>query len=966
MRATSDLPGRRGIGGRRTGLIAVAVIAVLLLTSLRGLARFYTDYLWFDEVSLAGVWRGVLGAKVLLGVLFTALFFAVLWLNLWLADRMAPPFRALSPEDEIIERYRDIVGERTALVRIVVSAAFALIAGAGASSQWNTWILYRNRVDFGSRDALFGRDAGFYVFQLPFMSFVIDWLFVALIIISVVTLAAHYLNGGVRLQPMPRVAHHVRAHLSVLLGLVAFVKAADYWLARYELNFSTRGFRNGPMYTDVKAQLPALNLLVFISIIAGVLLLANLWVRRGWLLPALAVGLWALMSLLIGSLYPAFVQKFRVEPSENAKEKPYIERNIAATREALGLDSVETEDYPYDTTLDAEGLAANAETIRNVRLWDPNYTQRTYQRLQGIKQYYSLSDIDIDRYEIDGRKTQALVSVREVNSDDLPNSSWVSRHLVYTHGYGAVVSPANAVTSDGKPAFTLSNVPPEGQPPLEQPRVYFAEQGGGYAIVNTKEKELDFQDEGGRSAFTAYSGEGGVPLSSLVRRASFALRFGTVNPLISNLITDDSKALFNRDIRTRITTAAPFLAVDADPYPVLLDGRILWVQDAYTTTDRFPAAQGADVRDLDNRSGLKRGFNYARNSVKITIDAYDGTMNFYVVDETDPIVKAYSKAFPELFTDASEIPDGLREHFRYPEDLFRVQTAMYARYHIDNASDFYNAGDAWNVSPDPGSGQVRQTTAPSTSILPGGVRVAVGDRRMDPSYVQLRLPGDDEEKFILIQTFVPAALNDSNSQPIMTAFMTASSNPEDYGKLRVFTMPRGQSIDGPLLVDNTINADPDISRELSLLDQRGSQVVKGNILVIPIENSLLFVRPLYVQSERSGIPEFQKAIVVFNGRAEMRNTLQEALVALFGEAPDTLEAKPSGGGEEPPPDAPDESISELLAQIAKAYDEAQAALREGDLATYQRKVDEMARLNARAREESSPSSTTTTTAPPSA
>lgn len=958
MRATSDLPGRRRSGTRRTSLIVVGVVAVLLLTSLRGLARFYTDFLWFNELGLTSVWKTVLGTKVMLGAAFTAVFFVGLWLNLWLADRKAPPFRAFGPEDEIIARYRDVVGARTGLVRVVASGVFALIAGVGAASQWNNWVLFRNGVSFVGKDELMNTDIAFYVFRLPFMSFVVDWLFVAVTIIAFVTLVAHYLNGGIRLQPGGvRVGTHVRSHLSVLLALLAFIKAADYWLARFELNFSTRGFRNGPMYTDVNAQKPALELLVFISVTAGLVLLANLWVKRGWLLPALSVGLWAFLSLVLAGIYPAFVQKFRVEPSENAKETPYVTRNIAATREALNLGGVKVQDFPYDTKLDAAGLAANADTIRNVRLWDPNHTKKTYQRLQGIKQYYSLSDIDIDRYEIDGRQTQALVSVREIASSELPNSSWVSQHLVYTHGYGAVVSPANAVTADGKPDFTLRDVPPVGSPKLEQPRIYFAEKGGGYAIVNTREKELDFQNEKGQSATTSYDGKGGVALDSAVRRAAFALRFGNINPLISNLITKDSKALFNRDIRTRVNTVAPFLDLDADPYPVLLEGRVVWVQDAYTTTNMYPGAQRAEVGDLDDASGLKKTFNYARNSVKITIDAYDGTMKFFVIDREDPIVRAYAKAFPKLFSPESAMPAGLREHLRYPEDLFRVQTAMFARYHISDPSDFYNAGDAWNVSPDPGSGRVQASAAPKP-VVPGAVTVSSTAKRMDPSYVLLRLPGDTKEKFILIQTFVPASLSDNNSQPIMTAFMTASSSPEDYGQLRVFTMPRGRSIDGPLLVDNTINATPEISQELSLLDQRGSQVVKGNILVIPMENSLLFVRPLYVQSERSGIPEFQKAIVVFNGKAVMRNTLQEALTVLFGQAPDTLEAKP--GGPAPAEPVAGTTVADLLEQVAQAYDEAQKALKAGDLATYQRKVDEMGRLTAQARAKSSPSTTTTT------
>ena len=960
MRVPTDLPRRQPRPGRgRVWLGAAGVILFLLLTSMRGLARFYTDYLWFDEIGFTAVWRGVLGTKLALAAAFSGLFFAALWANLTVAERLAPEFRAFGPEDELVERYREAIGPHGRKVRVLVSALFALIAGLGVSSQWNNWLLYRNGVTFGEKEELFGRDIGFYVFQLPFITFVVDWLFVALIIVSFVTVVAHYLNGGIRLQvPGERVTSQVRAHLSVLVALLALVKAADYYLARFELNFSSRGFRQGPMYTDVKAQLPALNLLVFVSLVAAVLLLANLWWRRGWLLPGIAVGLWGLLAIVVGGLYPAFVQKFQVEPSENDKEREYITRNIAATRAAIGLDVIETQDFTYDTELTAAELTENAETIRNVRLWDPNHVKATYQRLQGLQRYYALSDIDIDRYELDGQQTQALVSVREIDSEDLPNQSWVSRHLVYTHGYGALVSPANAVTSNGLPSFTLKDVPPTGTPELEQPRVYFAERGGGYAIVNTREDELDYRDSEGASARSQYEGSGGVALSSTLRRTAFALRFGNMNPLISKLVTDDSRAMFNRDISTRVRAAAPFLKYDADPYPVLLDGRIFWLQDAYTTTNRYPAAQSADVRDVPDSSGLKTRFNYARNSVKVLIDAYDGTMQFFVIDAQDPLARTYQKAFPELFSSTSELPEGLRDHFRYPEDLFRVQTAMFSRYHISDPSDFYTGADEWGVSPDPGSGRVRPQSTTTTSLAPAAVRVPTTDRRMAPSYLLMKLPGDDREKFILLQTFVPASGGDT--QPIMTAFMTASSDPEDYGRLRAFVMPRGQAVDGPLLVDNTINSTPEVAEQINLLNREGSQVVNGNILTIPINNSLLFVRPLYVQSERSQIPEFQKAIVVFEGRAVMQDTLQEALRVLFGDAPATLEEGLSPGGTPSDPAESDATTEDLLDQAATALDEADDALRSGDLATYQAKVNEAKRLLERARERSSPNTTTTT------
>ncbi len=611
---------------------------------------------------------------------------------------------------------------------------------------------------------------------------------------------------------------------------------------------------------------------------------------------------------------------------------------------------------------------------------------KTFQKLQEIKSYYRFRDVDIDRYQIDGRTTQAIVSVRELSSEDLPSDSWVNRHLLFTHGFGALVAPANAVTPDGKPDFVLRNVPPEGAPVLKEPRIYYGESSAGYAIVKSKQEELDFQRPDGTSVSSSYKGTGGVPMSSPLRRVAFALRFGNFNPLISNLITPQSRAIYIRDIGSRVRTAAPFLRYDADPYPVIVDGRMSWVQDAYTSTDRYPNAQRANTEELPTGSGLRTSLNYVRNSVKVVVDAYHGTMRFYVIDDKDPIVATYARAFPKLFTSASEVPRELREHFRYPEDLFRVQTNTYGRYHITDPVEFYRLTDAWNVSQDPGSGRSGDQAQTVTAIDPQGRVITTRSARIQPTYLLLRLPGDEKESFLLLRPFVAASAGDK--QQNLTAFMTAKSDPENYGTLQVFEMPRGSQVDGPALIDSRINADETISKELSLLDTRGSQVLKGNVLVVPVENSILYIRPLYVQSENrnTALPELKKVIVVYgNQSVQMGNTLQEALTKLFGAAPPTLEqggaaplapvpGAPAPGAPTPPAGpALDSSARQLLDRAQAAYDAAQAALRNGDLAEYQRQIGVVGDLVRQAREASAgapppapPQSPPTTAPSPSA
>jgi uncharacterized protein len=990
MRAPDDLPRRapRRKNGRRgrTLLIVGVIAAFVLLTSLRGIAGFYTDYLWFDSLGQTGVWRGILGAKLSLSLIFMVGFFLLAWSNLLIADRIAPPYRLAGPEDELLERYHDIVDDRMGWLRIVICALLAIIAGSGVSSEWNSWVLFTNGGDFGIEDPQFHNDIGFYVFRLPFLSFVVDWLFASLLIVIIVTAVAHYLNGGIRVQPpSPRVTPQVKAHLSVLLAVLALVKTADYWLQRFELTTSTRGIVDGASYTDVQAQLPALNLLVLISLCAAALFVVNIF-RRGWTLPAVAVGLWMFVAVVAGGIYPQYVQRFQVQPNESARERPYIERNIEATRAALGLADVTIQRFQPQTSAADVQLAGAEPTVRNIRLWDPaaRLSGQTFEQLQRIRNFYNINDVDVDRYPINGQPTQVNIGVRTINPDGVPGDSWEAAHLAYTHGYGVVMAPSNA-SEGNEPQFVLGDIPQNDIEGLavQQPGIYFGEDLDGYIVVDTNRDEIDFQDAEGETQPTTYTGDDGVQANSLVRRAAFALRFGDLNPLISDFMTDNSRVVYVRDVIERVTKLAPFLHADTDPYPVVVDGKVQWIVDLYTTTSRYPYAQMADTDQVSASSGLDRRFNYVRNSVKATVDAYDGTVTFYVMDDEDPIIEAYRDAFPDLFSD-DEMPEELLAHLRYPEDLFRVQTAAYARYHLDDPDDFFNQDDAWRVARDPGTAGAD----PSTQVTnEQGQVTGAQAARIAPYYQLLQLPNQSGEvsrqaEMVLMRPYVPFS-EDDRSQ-LLTAFMAARMDPGHYGELVVYEMPSGDLPDGPGIAAATIQADETVSELESLLGRGGSEVLYGNLLLVPVDNALLYVQPFYVvpEAETRQLPQLERVIAAFGDDVVIEDTLQEALVALFGERvatqerPGTPSEQPPPEGEQPPEGEPPEDggtaadeIARLLERADRLFQQADTALEESDLATYQQRINEARALVAQANEllagdEGGGESTTTSTTEP--
>ena len=877
---------RRSRGSTKLRMVAGGVVSALfvLMLSLRGLAGFWTDYLWFDALGHENVFVSVFGAQVALVVLFTLLFFGLLYGNLTVADRLAPPIRPPGPEEDLLRGYHLAVGHRRGLVRLVLSGLFALIAGLGVSGRWQEWLLFTNAVDFGVSDAQFGRDLGFYIFRLPFMSFVISWLFATLVVVLILTTIFHYINGGIRLQSVgERVQPQVKVHLSVLLGLIALVRAGDYWLARFELTTSNRGAVVGATYTDVNAQLPVINLLILISLFAVVLLLVNIR-RRGWVLPALAVGLWAFVALVMGGIYPAVIQSLRVEPAESEKEAPYIARNIEATRMAFGLDTITVVQLSdFDNRIDASDLRSNRGTVRNIRILDPLIVQGTFDRLQGEREFYTFTDeMDTDRYTIGGETTQVLLGTRELEVN--PNRSWENQHVAFTHGYGVAMAPVSRVKGSGDPDFLVGDLPvlidPSVEVTLDRPQLYVGEGLDGYAVVGASRSEVDYTDENQETQAVRYAdigGEGGVGMGTLTRRAAFALRFGQLEPLISNFVTSDSRVFYVRDVRDRVEKLAPFLHFDADPYPVLLDGRILYVVDGYTTTDRYPYSQFASSGELPRASGLSRQrFNYLRNSVKATVDAFTGEVILYVVDEGDPLVAAYGQAFAGLFTPASEMPESLVAHLRYAEDLFRVQSEVWGRYHVEDTQNFYQRASEWAVSQDPG--RTGEGAANLAVVDEAGFRIGTARMRMAPYRTMIALPDGDDAEFVIMRAFVP--LDEDDARKELAAYMVGRSDGDHYGELVVYRPP-SSNFDGPALAEERIRNDEAVASLQTLLSQRGSNVLFGELLLVPIENSILYVRPLYVQAEGDNtVPELERVIVAVGEKVVMANSLQEALEEL--------------------------------------------------------------------------------------
>jgi uncharacterized membrane protein (UPF0182 family) len=1016
MTAASDLPGiRRSPGRGRVILIIAAVALFVLVTSVRQIAEFWTDFLWFESVGLESVWSRTLFAKVGLGLFFVLLLFVALWLNLLIADRVSPMFPPLGPDDELLTRYHQIVDRRAGGLRITVALVFAVITGGNMASRWNDWLLFTNAVEVGRTDPQFGMDIGFYLFRLPFLTAVTSWLFTSLLIVILVTTVAHYLNGGIRLQsPLDRVTPQVKAHLSVLLALAALVRALDYYLQQYQVLFSSRGAVDGASYTEVHAQLPALRLLLFIALAAFVLFLVNIR-RRGWALPAVAVGLWLFVQLVIGGAYPTVFQRFVVQPEESAKESLAIERNIEATRAAYGLDEVEEKEFTASNNV-ADGVRAineNPSITRNVQLLDPDRVLQTFNKKQSVQAPLQFNQVATDRYQMrapDGTEelTQVVIANRDMSTALVPSRSWQSEKLNYTHGYGFALAAGNAVDQDGAPGFAVRSVPIESTEAIDltdqRPDNYYFTQEAGtspsastlpdYSVIDTGSPEFDYVRREGTSEPVG-DAAGGVPLDSLAKRAAFYLRFGDLDLLISQYIKDESRILYERDIRQRAMAAAPFLAFDSNPYPAVVDGRVVYILDAYTTADTYPNAQRYPNERLDSPALRLRSFNYVRNSVKVVIDSFSGSMKFYVVDDSDPVVRAYQLAFPELFSPRAEMSTSLWEHVRYPEDLFTVQTDVWGRYHISDTSEFYNRDDAWEPPPRP-LDELPTSTAAGASQQPSPQPATqrglqLDDRskmkldRMSPNYVLNQLPEDRAPNFMLMRSYQP--FSEDDSKQMLTSFMVGRSDSADYGKLQMYRMTGPLEVQGAAYVATQMQNNEQVSQKVTLLDQRGTKVLFSDLILLPIDQSVMFVRSMYVVSNDT--PLVQYVVLSWDSKVYIDTTLRAALARAFPQSnPQTWEtpraetqpgtqpgttpgttttttAPPGTGVPQTTAPAPGSDLAFVLGEASRLFNEARDAQRNNDTALWAQKLAE-AEAKVRQAQDlvANDSTATTTTVPP--
>jgi uncharacterized membrane protein (UPF0182 family) len=915
--------------------------------SIRNLAVLWTDEMWFSSVHLSSVWSTLFLIKVGLGLTFGAIFFFMMWGNLLLTDRFGARDLSFDAEDEVVRRFQNVVRPYAKRIYAAIALVMALIAGFNATGQWNNYILFSHSQSFHQTDPLFHKDLGFYIFTLPFVNYVITWFLVSLIIIIIVTTGFHLLNGGIRTTRVsPRVSPRVKAHLSVIGAAIAIAKAAGYLIAKWELVNSSNGYVQGALYTDIHAREPAFTILFFLSLAAAGILLYNVR-SRGWSLPVVAVGLWAFVALVIGVLYPTFLQALKVSPNQESLEQPYIQRNINATRTAFGIDDVKYHAFAGSTSISEAQIKQATPTLDNIRLWDPanDISRETVTRRQSIRSYYNFTTLSVDRYYINGKLTPVLIGARQLNSSNLPSQSWVNQHLQYTHGVGAAVVQANTVdASTGNPVFDVSNVPPQstdGMPNLTQPDIYFGIGYNGWVVADSKQPELDYQVNSGVNAGqpveSHYSSTGGVPVGNIFSRFALALRLGNFNFLISNQITSKSRVMFVRDVRQMVQKAAPFLSWDSQPYAVIANGEVQFVLNGYTTTSQYPYSENASNLNI-NMGGLPGSFNYARNSVIAVVNAYTGSMSFYANDPTDPILKAYRSAFPTMFQPLSAMPSTIQSHLRYPSDLFSVQAATYGRYHIKSASAFYSASDRWDVTPTTGAGSPAATLQATQHTNAAGDVISTSLAPMSPIFQVGSLPNVGKQQLLETLDFVPAG--NSSTVQSLTAFMIATSDANDYGQLNVYETPRGTTVTGPLQADSEIEQTAKVSSTITPLDQHGSTVLLGNNLTVPLDSSVLYIRPLYVSSSSDPMPQLRYVIAVFNQNVSIEPTLDAALSQVFDAnittgSTTTTPTKPGKGSTTPA------SVTQYLQAAANDYTLAQAALAKGNLGLYQADVEAM-------------------------
>jgi uncharacterized membrane protein (UPF0182 family) len=911
------------------GLPGLILIAGVLLFGIPSATVYYTDWLWFKELGYQGVFLRTLNAQGLVFISTFVIAFLFLFLNLTVARKALsrPRFVLGTTEDG-----RPIVLESHTLVNLLLPAALVVSFGLAltAANNWLEWLSAFNAMPFGDRDVLFNRDVAFYVFQMP----VLDMVRQQALVLAVLALGAsgfiYLLSGNVVMEPRygvafwPRMnlAPIARRHLSLLLAMLFALMAWGMWLElpRTLITGASTNVVFGASYADVYARVPFIRVTLVVLSLASFMSIWQAFGPQRWLLPV-AIGVYVVVSTA-GGLYASFVQRFVVTPNEQTTEQPFIVNNIAATRKAYALDRVEERPLSGDAALSAADIVANAQTIENVRLWDHQPLLQTFGQLQEIRPYYDFVNVDNDRYVIDGKYRQVMLSLREMNTETLSNRSWVNERLTFTHGYGLTLGPVNEVTTVGQPVLFVRDLPPVTSVDLkiDEPSIYYGERSSDYVLVKTLQPEFHYP-RGEDNVTSTYTGTGGVEVGGFLRRLLFAIRFSAANIVVTNQLTSESRIMFHRQIGDRVRTIAPFLKYDSDPYPVVADGHLFWIQDAYTTSRNYPYATPFGAG----------GINYLRNSVKVVIDAYNGSTAFYLAEPTDPIAQTIDRIFPGLLRPMDQMPASLRGHVRYPEEIFRVQAAAFATFHMTNPQVFYNKEDQWQVP-------VIDNDGAATP--------------MQPYYTIMRLPGEKGTEFIQMLPFTPR-LKDN-----LAAWMVARSDGEHYGRLFVFQFPKQKVVFGPRQVVARINQDQTIAPQITLWNQQGSQVIQGTLLVIPIEESLLYVRPLYLRSSGGKIPELKRVVVAYQDQIVMAETLNKGLVQIFGRAvasaltPDVREAAPGdvfvapGAGAVPgttvavnPVLATD--LAALAAQANTHFERATAAQREGNWALY---GDEMKKL----------------------
>ena len=822
--------------------ILVMILLAVLLPFASSLISFYTDWLFFVETGFSSVFTTTLYAKTAAGLLFGAVLFAVLLINVLYANRAHFPYSGVFMVGGNIRVQRDDVARFVKPLALLASLLLALLAGNWGAMRWEEILLFTNRVDVGTVDPVIGKDIGFYLFSLPFWEMLKGFAGFVLLATAVVVGAVYFVRGGIIMTERgATVDEKVRRHLAVLVGFFACTIAAGFYLDSFGLLYANNGAFYGAGYADVNSRLLTYRFLTFLTPLAGVMLALGIW-KGAWrvalLPPAIVVAIY-----VIGiRVYPGVLQKFKVAPNELALETPYIKNNLTFTRFGYDLEKIETVPFDVDTKLSAADIANNDATIKNIRLWDHAPLLKTYSQLQQIRTYYKFFDVDNDRYKVNGQYTQVMLSPRELSYADLPSKNWINERLIFTHGNGITFGPVSRISKEGLPEFFVKDIPAVSLADIKvtKPEIYFGELSNDYVVVKTKVPEFSYPTATG-DINTTYAGTGGVPINSLLKKALFAAKFRTEKILLSSDITSESRVIYNRNINERIRAIAPFLRFDGDPYMVV-DGKggLKWMIDAYTYSDRLPYSKP-----------LRGGINYMRNSVKTVVDAYDGSVDFYISEPDDVLIKVYSRMFPGLLKPMSAMPDDLRNHVRYPHQFLQIQAAMFAAYHMTDPKVFYNKENLWEIP-------------------------VLDEKPMEPYYTIMKLPGEKVEEYILLLPFTPSKRDN------LAAWLTARCDGENYGKIMAYTFPRDRLIYGPKQIDARINQDSFISQQLSLWNQRGSEVIRGSLLVIPIEKSLLYVQPLFLAADKAGLPELKRVIVAFGDQVVMEENLELALQRLFG------------------------------------------------------------------------------------